>query len=225
MTLQSDLTIDASKFRPEAASDEVKNLNEFLMDGAKNAPKWFEVGAPKYREMRAKGETALPEPIVLDRGRDISIPSREDKREIPCRVMVPENGVEAKAVFMHIHGGGVGVVVGERIADLANVVVVSVGYRLAPETPFPAAPEDCFDAAEWLIDNSKEKFGVDLQFVGGESAGGHLTLSTYLHLTTSRPSFSLSGLILNYAIFDLTFLPQVHNFKSRETLILDKENV
>lgn len=56
--------------------------------------------------MLAKGEAALPEAIVLDRGRDISIPSREGGVEIPCRVMVPENWVEAKAVFMHIHGGG-----------------------------------------------------------------------------------------------------------------------
>ncbi|KAL8650823.1 MAG: hypothetical protein Q9226_004981 [Calogaya cf. arnoldii] len=193
MTLQSDLSINASKFLPEAASNEIKNLNEFLMDSATNAPKWFEVGDPKYREMRAKGETALPEAIILERGRDISIPSREDNREIPCRVMVPENGVEAKAVFMHIHGGGF-VLSSEKecdpllakIADLARVAVVSVGYRLAPENPFPAAPEYCFDAAEWLIDNSKEKFGVELQFIGGENSSPQVATSPYPPTSTSR---------------------------------------
>lgn len=56
-----------------------------------------------------------------------------------------------------------------------------------------------------------------------QSAGGHLALLTYLHLTTSRPSFALSGLLLNYGVFDLTFLPQALNFKKRDTLILDKD--
>ncbi|KAI4086928.1 MAG: hypothetical protein LQ339_008981 [Xanthoria mediterranea] len=230
MTLQRDLTINVSKFQPEAASDEVKNLNEYLMDTMKKGPKWYDVGAPKYRAMRANGETIFPRPIVLDRGRNISMPSREHGRNIPCRVMTPESGVEVKAVFMHIHGSGFVLssekefdTVLAKITDLAHVVVVLVGYRLAPEDPFPAGPEDCFDAAEWLIDNAKEEFGVDLQFVGGESAGGHLALSTYFHLTTSRPTFNFSGLVLNYGVFDLSFLPQVYHFQKRDTLFLDKE--
>ena len=43
MALQSDLTIDVSKFRPEAASNEVKQFNEILMDQVKKGPHWFEV--------------------------------------------------------------------------------------------------------------------------------------------------------------------------------------
>jgi len=43
MALQSDLVVDASKFRPQAASEEVKNTNEILMDRMKSGPKWFKV--------------------------------------------------------------------------------------------------------------------------------------------------------------------------------------
>ena len=64
------------------------------------------VGAAKYREMRLKGQTIFPVPVVLDRGKALSIPSREKGREIPCRLMMPANGKEARAVFMYIHGGG-----------------------------------------------------------------------------------------------------------------------
>lgn len=46
---------------------------------------------------------------------------------------------------------------------------------------------------------------------------------TYLHLAKSRPAFHLSGLVLSYGTFDLSFLPSVHNFKKRDTLIIDKE--
>ena len=56
----------------------------------------------------------------------------------------------------------------KKIADGSNVAAISIGYRLAPEDPFPRGPEDCYDAGEWLIDNSHAKFGADLRFVRGE---------------------------------------------------------
>lgn len=53
-------------------------------------------------------------------------------------------------------------------ADTGDLAVVSVGYRLAPEDPFPKGPEDCYDAAEYLIKTSTAVYGGPLRFVGGE---------------------------------------------------------
>ena len=54
------------------------------------------------------------------------------------------------------------------MADNFGLTVFSVGYRLAPEDPWPAGANDCYDAAEWLIKNGKKEFGGELMFTGGE---------------------------------------------------------
>jgi hypothetical protein len=54
------------------------------------------------------------------------------------------------------------------MADHFELTVFSVGYRLAPEDPWPACAEDCYDAAEWLVKNGQEVFGGELMFTGGE---------------------------------------------------------
>ena len=67
-------------------------------------------------------------------------------------------------------------------------------YRLAPEYPFPAGLEDCVTAYKWLVENGYKPHDI---IVGGESAGGTLTLSLLLALkeqNTSLPkaAFSIS---------------------------------
>lgn len=54
------------------------------------------------------------------------------------------------------------------MADHYELTVFSVGYRLAPEHPWPAGGEDCYDAAEWLVKNGASVFGGELMFTGGE---------------------------------------------------------
>ena len=54
------------------------------------------------------------------------------------------------------------------MADHGELTVFSVGYRLAPEDPWPAGVNDCYDAAEWLVDNGEKEFGAPLAFSGGE---------------------------------------------------------
>lgn len=76
---------------------------------------------------------------------------------------------------MHIHGGG-WVLQSEHyydgvlnlIAQEANLAVVSIGYRLAPENPFPKGPEDCYDAAEYLLAHAERDFRAPLVFLGGD---------------------------------------------------------
>jgi len=53
-------------------------------------------------------------------------------------------------------------------ADTGDLAVLSVGYRLAPEEPFPNGPNDCIDVAEYLFRNSEKEYGGALRFIGGE---------------------------------------------------------
>ncbi|WPH00902.1 Hypothetical protein R9X50_00373600 [Acrodontium crateriforme] len=226
MPLTSDLKLDASKFQPEAISEQTKQFNDKLIKIMENGPKWYEVGAPEYRKMRWNGETPLPKPVVVESGKNIKIASREAGRDIPCRVFQPDSG-KPKGLFYHIHGGG-WVLQSEHyqdtylkyLADHCNVVVLSVGYRLAPENPYPAGNEDCFDVGEYLVDHAERDYGVQMMFMGGDSAGGHLSAVTTFHLLNTRPQFAFKGLILNFGAFDLAgFLPQAHHFKVQ--LVLD----
>ncbi|KAF2841410.1 esterase/lipase/thioesterase [Patellaria atrata CBS 101060] len=178
--------------------------------------------------MRWNGETPLPKPTVLEEGVNFDIPSREAERHIPCRMFKPSDG-RVKGLFLHIHGGG-WVLQSENyqdtllkfLADAANLTVISVGYRLAPEDPWPAGPDDCNDAAEYFVDNGPSQFGAELMFAGGESAGAHLTALIAIHLLNSRPSFRFHGLVLNCGAYDLSnFLPAVSNF--HRLLVLDHD--
>jgi acetyl esterase/lipase len=70
------------------------------------------------------------------------------------------------------------------MADRFQLTVVSIGYRLAPEDPWPAGINDCYDAAEWLVSRGSEVFSGELLFTGGEVHFPPL-LSLSLSLCTS----------------------------------------
>lgn len=111
----------------------------------------------------------------------------------------------------------------DSIANATQLSVISVEYRLAPEHPFPAGPDDCYDVAEYLVDQSPSTYGGTLKFIGGESAGSTLTALTTLHLLESRPRFSLCGVLLNYGLFDLSLLPCARTWTN--PLIMTTENI
>jgi acetyl esterase/lipase len=83
----------------------------------------------------------------------------------------------------------------------AGFVVVSIDYRLAPETKLPAIVEDLEDAYRWLRAKGPPLLRIDPDRVGvvGHSAGGYLTLVAGFHLTP-RPRVLVSF----YGYGDLT---------------------
>jgi acetyl esterase/lipase len=114
-------------------------------------------------------------------------------------VRVPESREEY--VVFYLHGGGY--VVGSldthrelvsRIGRAAQARVLNVGYRLAPEHPFPAALEDATTAYRWLLDSGVEPGRV---VIAGDSAGGGLTLGTLLALRDAGDPLPAAGVCLS----------------------------
>ena len=106
-----------------------------------------------------------------------------------------------------IHGGGyvLGTAQDERariIAHHCDCTVYSVDYRLAPEHPFPAGPEDCYAVLKWVMENAGDE-GIDSNRVaiGGASAGGGMTAGVVL-MNRDRDNFPLRLQLLLYPMID-----------------------
>src|ERR1700726_4088470 len=100
----------------------------------------------------------------------------------------------------------------ERIADNTGQAIVAVEYRLAPEHPYRAGPDDCETAAAWLVQNAKKVFGTDALTIGGESAGGHLTAVTILRMRDRHGYTRFRGANIVYGAFDLSLTPSQRLF-------------
>jgi acetyl esterase len=100
------------------------------------------------------------------------------------------------------------------------MATVSVDYRLAPEHPYPAAPDDAERAAVWLIGNAIAEFGTDRLTIGGESAGAHLAVVTLVRL---RDRHGIRGAFraayLSSGSYDLTMTPSARRFGDAPLLV------
>lgn len=111
-----------------------------------------------------------------------------ERTDIPVRIYWPDSDVSPLPVVVFYHGGGFCLgdldthdPVARTHAVGAEAIVVSVGYRLAPEHPFPAGVDDCWAALQWVAENAAELGGdPDNIAVAGDSAGGNLAAVTAL---------------------------------------------
>jgi acetyl esterase/lipase len=140
----------------------------------------LDITADTLATVRGRGfgdvESPPGAPLAIER----RIPGPVPGSTLRLLIIDPAPGTRNRPALLHLHGGGY--VVGtpeistprnQRYAMECGCVVVSVDYRLAPETAFPGALEDNHAALRWLYDNA-DALGVDANRigVGGESAGG-----------------------------------------------------
>ena len=140
---------------------------------SRGLPGFAESDPIRAREERAKTDYISDEQV--HEIRDI------DAAGIPVRLYRP-NADTNLGLLVYFHGGGW--VIGSirshdgtcrSLANESGCAVLSVGYRLAPEDPFPAGLEDCVNATAWAAANA-DSLGIDATriAVGGDSAGGNL---------------------------------------------------
>ncbi|KAL9081013.1 MAG: hypothetical protein Q9157_000329 [Trypethelium eluteriae] len=141
--------------------------------------------------------------------KDIQVPSRESGRTITCRVHSPSPETaprEGSPLFVIFHGGGfcLGGLENEELlcrafAKELGVVMLNVDYRLAPENPFPAAPEDAWDIVKWAATHSSELHAnLNRGFiVGGISAGANLATTMGHQARDEKLSPPITGLYLS----------------------------
>jgi acetyl esterase len=122
---------------------------------------------------------------------------------IPVRIYEVDGTPTGLVVYFHGGGFCIGSVsimdnVARELAHACNATVISVEYRLAPEDPFPAGPDDCEAVTRWALANT-ERFGVapTKVMVAGESAGGNFAALVALRIrgTVDTP---LAGQVLIY---------------------------
>ena len=144
--------------------------------------------------------------IVIE---DRNIAAPDALLELVVRIYKPTGVSGSLPGIFFIHGGGMimGSIETENhkaamLCETIQSIVVSVEYRLAPENPYPAQVQDCYEALVWMSKNASE-LGLDtdrLAIVGG-SAGGGLAIATAL-MARDQEFPKISFQMANYPMID-----------------------
>jgi acetyl esterase len=213
--------LDPELFRPEAVDEETLNLNRLVETALAGIPPTHEQSPAALRAQRESGEGPLPPLVRLPEAEQREIPGPAGP--IRLRTFVPER---PRCVFLHLHGGGWTLGAAHHqdpllaaVRDACDAAVLSVDYRLAPEHPYPAGPDDCEAAALWLARSARAEFGTERLLIGGESAGAHLSAVTLLRMRDRHGFTGFAGANLVFGAYDLRFTPSVRRWGTRNLVL------
>jgi acetyl esterase/lipase len=219
--------IDASLFDPSAIDDEIRLQNAQIVAKLAGLPDQWSVPLDLVRERRRRGLGPFPPMPKSRRAETLSIEGPGG--DLPLRIIAPPD--RPRGVYFHIHGGGWTLGAADeqdpwldRLAERCGYACVSVEYRLAPEHPYPAAPDDCEAAALWLARQAEARFGTSRLAIGGESAGAHLAVVTLLRLRDRHALMPFSGANLFAGCYDLGLTPSAANW-GEEKLVLNTRDI
>jgi acetyl esterase/lipase len=154
----------------------------------------------------------------------LAVPEAQEREiaGVRCRVFTPEG--RARGVYLHFHGGGM-ITGSPEMNDFPNrelarqhgLAVVSVDYRLAPEHPYPAGPDDGIAVAAWLLEHADRELGSGRLLVGGESAGGYMAAAVLLRARDElRAIERFAGANLVFGVYDWGRSPSQRGIRPHE---------
>jgi len=148
---------------------------------------------------------------------------------LPIRIYCPASNKSGLPLLVYYFGGGwhLGSIdavdnIAKYLSQRGEAVVLTVGYRLAPEDPYPAAVEDAYRALSWAHENAPFlNASPDKIAVAGDSAGGNLAaVMTLMSRDKQGPPIAYQALI--YAVTDFTAL---HDVRPRPSYTIDPEGL
>ncbi len=167
----------------------------------------------------------VPELLELARGdygpqltQEIDHVEDDHVGDVPIRIY--RNDGDPTGLVVYFHGGGhvigsIGIMdgVAREIAHASGAVVVSVGYRLAPEDPYPAAVDDCAAVTSWALAECG-RFGLppSAVAVAGESAGGNMAAAVALRLRDAGGAAPVGQVLIYPAVSGSKILPSRKEF-------------
>lgn len=129
---------------------------------------------------------------------------------VKCYLFKAKNRTPGCRVHINVHGGGFvrphayrDEVYSAKVADAIEGIVVDVDYSLAPEYPYPAAFNQCYDVCRWVFSMLGDWDGDEKRVsMGGHSAGANLTAAVCLKANKTK-EFRLCLQVLDYGAFDM----------------------